>query len=520
MYKLVVVAGKLRGEEYELESGDNTLGRDDSCSIPFPVNGVSKQHLSITVTGDVAYIEDLGSSNGTFLNGKIIKRATVKNGDKIALPDTIIQVVFVEEKKIVIHKKVEEEEDEDEEYLKGGNMPDSPLGKILHVFKFKVMPVIHGINEEYEWRILFAILLAIFVITNVTLTILPILNDSKKLLLHETAKRGAHYAEEIGRINARALEQNNLDRVNTNFMDSEDGVHSYALFDMEGRIVRPLAKLNDWISDPFSVQVKDWANGTKDSDGKKVYKKLLDGGMIGIGKKIMAYSTSSNSLEPVGIIAIRFAPRSLAVEATKSSKAYLESLVTSFIVSIIFFAIVYYLTIRHFDEMKYQIEESLRGKRRNLESRYLMDELNKLRDSVNSVLQRNRELLNEEVDSEFDDGETDDMYTNMLGEFIRGASGGVIVLDSEKNVCFINSEAEDITGIRESSAQGQSILDVSREKGFSGTIIDICDNCANNSGTNQTDEYELQGNNYEIHVAGIVGKDGFTKAFYITFKPE
>jgi pSer/pThr/pTyr-binding forkhead associated (FHA) protein len=520
MYKLVVIAGKLRGEEYELEPGENTLGRDESCTIHFPVAGVSKQHLSVTVTDDVAYIQDLGSSNGTFLNGKIIKRGTVQNGDKIALPDSILQVVWVEEKKVIIHKKIEVEEDDTEEYITGGAIPDSPVAKIFYYFKYKVMPLFHGINEEYEWRILLGILLAIFVIINATSTILPILADSKKLLLHETAKRGAHYAEEIGRINARALEQNNLDRVNTNFMDKEDDVYSYALFDMEGRIVRPLARLNDWISDPFSVQVKDWANKIKDSDGKKVYKKRLEGDMIGIGKKIMAYSTETNDYEPVGVIAIRFAPRSLAVEATKSSKAYLEALVTSFITSIIFFGIIYYLTIRHLEEMRFQIEDTLRGKRRNLESRYLMEETDKLRDSINSVIQRNRELLNEEVDSEFEEAESDDTYTNMLGEFMRGASGGVMVLDSAKNVCFINSEAEDVTGIRESSSQGLSILDVSREKGFSGTIIDICDNCANNQGTNQSAEYELQGNNYEIHCAGIISKEGFTKAFYITFKRD
>ena len=84
MYKLVVVAGKLRGEEYTLESGENTLGRDENCDIPFVVKGVSKKHFSATVTGDVIYIQDLGSSNGTFLNGKAITRATAKNGDKIA----------------------------------------------------------------------------------------------------------------------------------------------------------------------------------------------------------------------------------------------------------------------------------------------------------------------------------------------------------------------------------------------------------------------------------------------------
>ena len=72
MYKLVVVAGKLRGQEYILENGENTLGRDSSCSIHFPAQGVSKKHFSITVSGDTCYIADLGSSNGTFVNGKAI----------------------------------------------------------------------------------------------------------------------------------------------------------------------------------------------------------------------------------------------------------------------------------------------------------------------------------------------------------------------------------------------------------------------------------------------------------------
>ena len=37
-------------------------------------------------------------------NGKLIKNGTIKNGDKIALPDLILQVVFVTEKKVVVKK--------------------------------------------------------------------------------------------------------------------------------------------------------------------------------------------------------------------------------------------------------------------------------------------------------------------------------------------------------------------------------------------------------------------------------
>jgi pSer/pThr/pTyr-binding forkhead associated (FHA) protein len=92
MFKLVIVAGKLRGKEFTLKEGENIVGRDASVDVPIVVDGVSKKHFSINVTGDVAYIQDLGSSNGTFINGKIIKKGTVKAGDKVAIPDTIFPI--------------------------------------------------------------------------------------------------------------------------------------------------------------------------------------------------------------------------------------------------------------------------------------------------------------------------------------------------------------------------------------------------------------------------------------------
>lgn len=517
MYKLVVVAGKLRGKEFILKEGDNVIGRDSSCDIQIAVDGISKRHFSITVTEDIPYLKDLGSSNGTFINGKITKERTIEDKDKIALPDIILQLVHVKEKKVIVKKKAAKEIDEEELLFKGGPPPKSLLGKIIHFFKYKVMSYIHGINEEYEWRVMVAILLTIFVVITVTLTITPILQDSKKLLLVETAKRGAHYAEEIARINATALEQKNLDRVDTAFLNSEPGVKSYELFDLEGRIVRPMSKLNEYIEDPFSIETRDWAMRNKNSTGEMVLRKILDDGEIGIGKKIMAYNAKLGAAEPVGVIAIRFRPRSLAVEATRSSMAYLESLVTSFIVSIIFFAIVYYLTTRPLEEMRYQIEAVLRGKKRNLEGKYLMSELNSLRSTINSSLQRLRELQSDSNEMEFTELESDESYVSQLGEFMNGAGVPVIVLNSEKSIARINMEAEDLCGIRETASQGMSLLDVSREKGFAATVLELCDTSAGNGGTSQEGEYEIGGHTYKIYATSLIGKDNFAKAYYVTF---
>jgi pSer/pThr/pTyr-binding forkhead associated (FHA) protein len=517
MYKLVVVGGKSRGQEFVLKAGDNSLGRDSSCDIHFSVEGVSKKHLTVTVTDDFVYVQDMGSANGTFLNGKIIKRATVKGGDKIGLPNAILQLVHVQEKKVVIKKKVanqREREESIEDILSGGKLPDSLVGKVFWFFKYKFMPALHGINQEYEWKVLLAIFTAAFALITITLTIFPVLQDSKEVLVTEIANRGAHYAEEIGRMNAAALEQKNLERIDTTFLDSEEGVVSYELFDLEGRIVRPISRLNEYTNDPFSVQTREWFSVNKNS---KVKKQLLENSQIGIGKIILAYNTRTGTPEPVGIIAIRFAPRTLAVEATKSSKLYFESLITSFLVAIIYFGIVYYLTLKPIEEIRYQTEEALRGKRRNIDSKLLFEELNPVRNAINTGLQRIRELQRDESEIDPNDIESDDSYVNTLVEFMMGAQGPVIVLNSSKNLVKLNTQAEDVCGIRLSMAEGMNILDITKERGFAATLIELCDNSANNSGTSQQGHYELQGKQFGIFVTSLMGKDGFAKGFYITF---
>lgn len=523
MYKLVVVAGKLRGQEFILKEGENILGRSDECDIPFEVQGVSKKHLSITVAADAAYIKDLGSSNGTFLNGKIIKRATAKNGDKIALPDSILQVVYVEEKKKIIKKKVAKDDAEEleSEFYTGGQAPDNMLAKILHLFKYKLMPVLHGINEEYEWRHLFGILLSLATVLSITLTVLPILNDSKNILLKEIQLRGIYYADELARTNSRALEQRNLNQLIVNFLDDpRTGVRSYELFDKEGRIFRPREKLNEYIEDTFSIQTRDWAiQSEQTGTGDDILTKILSNGEIGIGRRITAYNPRLGTTETVGIIAFRFIPESILLERTRAQRSFLESIVKSMLVGVLLFGFIYYLSVRPIDEMRFQIEEALRGKRRNLESRYLMSELNGLRNSINSILQRLRELQDNDS-SEFADEESDEAYVASLKEFMMGSGRPTIVLDSQKNVAAVNTEAEDLTGIRESSSQGMSLLDVSREKGFAATVIELCDNSAMNAGTHQAGEYELGGNPYRICVTSLMGKDNFAKAFYVNFIKE
>lgn len=522
MYKLVVVGGKFRGQEYILKSGSNVIGRDPGADVSLALEGVSKKHFDFVITDSLAYVEDMGSANGTFVNGKIVKKIKIAPGDKIGIPNAVLQVVYVKEKKIVVKKKVAvraEKEESLDDILKGGTPPDSLVAKVFWMFKYKFMPIIHGVNQEYEWRILLAIFTALFALATITLTIGPVLNDSQNVLLNEIRIRGTHYADEITRTNTKALEQKSLERIDTSFLDGagQDGVESYELIDLDGRILRPLSRLNEYSNDPLTVQMKQWFSQSNNRNVKNAKIISLGSGKIGIGKQIFVYDTKTGTQESVGIIAIKFAPTTLAAEASKSTRLYLESLVTSLLVAIIFFGIVYYLTLRPVEELRIQIEEGLRGRRRSVESRLLMEELNSVRNAVNTSLQRIRELQRDETDVNPDDIESDESYVRTLQEFMRGSSGPVIILNSSKNLESINTQGEDICGIRLSMSQGMNILDITKERGFAATLIELCDQSASNSGTSQEGRYELQGKSYNVYVTSLIGKDGFAKAFYISF---
>jgi len=231
---------------------------------------------------------------------------------------------------------------------------------------------------------------------------------------------------------------------------------------------------------------------------------------------ITAINSKTGNVEPVGYIAIRFAPVSLVTEAANSAKAYLESLITSLLVAVIFFGIIYFLTQRHFEILRLQIEEAMRGKRRQVETKFLFEEMNPVVNSVNTILQRLRELQKSDDEIDPNDIEDDSQYVNTLIEFLQGSGSPTIVLNSNKNLMRLNTMAEDLCGIRQSMSEGMSILDITKERGFAATLIELCDQSANNMGTSQQGQYELQGKSYNVFVNALMGKDGFAKGFYIT----
>src|SRR4051812_14012985 len=68
---------------------DLIIGRDAECQVRLDGNGVSRRHAIIHRQGPLFAIKDLGSTNGTFVNGKRTEHAAVMPGSLLRIGDQI-----------------------------------------------------------------------------------------------------------------------------------------------------------------------------------------------------------------------------------------------------------------------------------------------------------------------------------------------------------------------------------------------------------------------------------------------
>lgn len=93
-FKLMVLAGPKAGAEFALSDAEIIVGRSADAGISIPDVSVSRRHASFALQADGTYIvTDLGSGNGTRINGEKITSGTIHHGDEIAVGDTVLQFV-------------------------------------------------------------------------------------------------------------------------------------------------------------------------------------------------------------------------------------------------------------------------------------------------------------------------------------------------------------------------------------------------------------------------------------------
>ena len=78
------------GTRHELTTGRNVIGRGTEADIRLPDTGVSRKHVDVVLDGGTATVEDLGSTNGTLVNGRRVSRHALSDGDVIRIGHSVL----------------------------------------------------------------------------------------------------------------------------------------------------------------------------------------------------------------------------------------------------------------------------------------------------------------------------------------------------------------------------------------------------------------------------------------------
>ncbi len=93
--KMLVVQGRPAGKTLVFATGEYYFGRGAECHIRPNSEWVSRQHCLLRVTAEEAFLRDLGSRNGTLVNGKRIhEECRLVDGDQVQVGPLVLTVRF------------------------------------------------------------------------------------------------------------------------------------------------------------------------------------------------------------------------------------------------------------------------------------------------------------------------------------------------------------------------------------------------------------------------------------------
>lgn len=90
--RLVIENGPNKGDEYIIRKPATLIGRNESCDLTVSDPLVSRRHCQISWDGVYCTVEDLGSTNGTFVNGQqLVAAYSLRPGDRLQVADVVFQ---------------------------------------------------------------------------------------------------------------------------------------------------------------------------------------------------------------------------------------------------------------------------------------------------------------------------------------------------------------------------------------------------------------------------------------------
>lgn len=496
MWCIQFLNGPLKGKSIEIKDQD-ILGRSKKIAICIEHDSVSKQHCRFYFKNSSLYIEDLNSSNGSFVDGKQISNAELVVGSYLNFHN--LQAVITDtNEKFSLEKKIASKKDD--------NKFNSIKALLKHKMKTAVLPGVYKLPERLEFHYVFGVFLLAFVLIMTSLSYIPLGTLLKTSVQKESQSRAMGIAKHLASLNKIYLQKGPKTAISTSMALQESGVDKAFIISAENnRIIAP-------ISEQGQFPPEDINNLFVGINKNTEYSKQLNSNTI-VAIKPIKFLTRSAELKTVAYSVVVYNMASLSFSDGRALSLFVQTLFIGLLIGFILFYFLFQIVKYIFDEINRQTQKAVDSGEYSISIPYRFVALQKCIEQINGLLNRVTLLKKQEEGSEKSIEPTYDKLNevNTWLQFIHYPS--LIIDYKSQKIVSTNSSADKLF---EESLLHQDIENLS-DQSLKLNLQDLLQRA--NSEDKATSFIDLQDHTYNIELQNLFGLKSVDYALLV-FSPK
>lgn len=489
MLELRIVKGPAQmGQTYNLNLGQSlVLGRGEDCDVMLASKGISKRHCRVTaVAGSRLEVEDLKSSNGTFINGVLVKKHFLKPGDSLNLHDFTLQVFvrapdhFAGHHATSGHVNIEAVAD--------GRTPTTPKDEgpaVTRWLNANVYPWADRLSQNIDVRSLLAGFFVLWSVLIIVVTASPFSQKANLRVEEQAVEVARLYARQLVRINQQAIVDQRYRNLISE-LDERPGrtnglVQALILNTQNAQILAPSDLFGQSLPNHFAATAIN-----KDTE----YFAVDDDGIAYASAPIRVGTPSGNKTMATAFVIFDTGKNKFTIASLVDQ--IVTSLLISLATSLLFILFIYRWIDGSVDQLSTRVDNALKNAEPNVQISVKWPALQALTEQISFALGRAQ------------GGGAGNSAAGGAGEWARAVVNGsrtaAAALTADLIVNAWNSAMENLIGIRANLAIGSDISGASRDVSFEAAIRDLTAQAPLSPWSPLSRELEFSGNRYLLSV--------------------
>jgi len=559
MLLIKILSGPQTGQVIPIKEGIMTIGRSSQCDLTLLSNGVSKTHAQVAFNGHQLLVKDLGSRNGTIVNGVQVRKVELNVGDKIAFHDVYVEIINennMHSVKQYVHPSTQhsatlppaqgyshptqvpqphypqhpampqhpqaayqmhsgmqgqqmphsqvESQDFDEE-MDEEAAPEDLFERINEYLEDVVLPGAYKLPQMLEFKWVLGIFIGAFIILVTSLSTIPLLRILRDSVQRESQEHALTIAKTLAEVNAAPISQGLKTAVSVEIALKRPGVdEAYVISDIDGEIIAPASKAGNFPNIPFV------------HEGRKLGKESVsqvDSETVIAMVPLEFYNPDTGQRAITAYSVVVYNMAALAVDDGKTLSLFIQTLFIAILIGAILFFFLYNMILHPIVSLNQQLNDALKNDSSQIDVDYEFDALKELGSNISSALSRNQAGgSGNDSDLNFEA----DRFLEMQNLVELVGFGAFTVSASDQTVTAANAAFEDATRLAAHDFVSQTVAGIT-DQALKLSLEDLIERASGQPDQIHTNDLEFSGEPYQLAVHTIQGTSGIAYYLFVVF---